>query len=61
MSASDLNVMQKKIIVGLEDTGFKDIAVVTNNNSINGKAVSYFLSPPKLLMVYPITMAYTMA
>ena len=54
MSASDLNVMLKKIIVGLEDIKFKVIAVTTDNNSINRKDVSYFVFPPKLLIPPPL-------
>ena len=48
MSTSDLNFMLKKIIVGLEDIEFRVIAVITDNNSINRKALSYFVLPPKL-------------
>ena len=44
MSASDLNVMLKKITVGLEDIGFRVIAVITDNNSINRKAVLFCFS-----------------
>ena len=55
MSASDLNVMLKKIIVGLEDIGFRVIAVITDNNSINRKVLSYFVSPLKLSIVNPHT------
>ena len=40
MSTSDLNIMPKKIIVVLEDIGFKVIVVITDNNSINRKAFS---------------------
>ena len=42
----------KKIIVGLEDIGFKVISVITDNNAINKKAMSFFSNPPKLSVVY---------
>ena len=53
ISANDLNAMLKKIIIGLEDIGFKVIAVITDNNAINRKAMSYFVTPQKLSIVYP--------
>ena len=53
ISADDLNAMLKKIIIGLEDIGFKVIAVITDNNAINRKAMSYFVTPQKLSIVYP--------
>ena len=42
MSTSDLNVMLKKIIVGLEDIGFRVIGVITDNNSMNRKSCILF-------------------
>ena len=41
-----------KTIMGLETIGFRVISVITDNNSINSKAMSYFSSPPKKSIVY---------
>ncbi|GFV54217.1 transposable element P transposase [Trichonephila clavipes] len=43
----------KKTIVELDSIGFKVIGVVSDNNSINRKAMSNFSVPPKLSIVYP--------
>ena len=43
----------KKIILGLEEIGFKVICVVTDNNKINSRAMQSFVNPPKLSFVYP--------
>ena len=53
MFANNLNVIPKKIILGLEDIEFRVIAVVTDNNWINCKSLFYFVSLPKLSIVYP--------
>ena len=53
LSAADLHVLIKKTVKGLEIIGFHVICVVTDNNAINGKAMSFFLNPPKLSIVYP--------
>lgn len=53
MKAETLYNIMKSIIVGLEKIGFNVISIVTDNNAINGKAVSYFANPPKLSIVYP--------
>lgn len=42
----------KKIICGLEGLGFDCVGVVSDNNSINRKAMSYFENPPKLCNIY---------
>ena len=39
ISVNDLNAMLKKIIIGLEDIGFKVIAAITDSNAINRKAM----------------------
>lgn len=52
MKAETLHDMMKKIILGLENIGFRVISIVTDNNAINGKAVSYFADPPRLSIVY---------
>ncbi|GFX92633.1 transposable element P transposase [Trichonephila clavipes] len=43
----------KKTIVELDGIGFKVIGVVSDNNSINRKAMSNFSFPPKLSIVHP--------
>ena len=50
--ATDLHKIIKKVILGLEDIGFFVICVVTDNNSINRKAMTFFSNPPKLSIVY---------
>ena len=53
IAADDLFIVLKKTIVGLETVGFCVIAVITDNNDINRKALSKFASPPQLYIVYP--------
>jgi len=53
MNADDFYIMIKRILVGLELVGFKVIAAITDNNAINRKAMSKFISPPKLSILYP--------
>ena len=43
----------EKTLVGLEPIGFSIIAVVTDNNAINRKAMSLFANPSQLSIVYP--------
>ena len=43
--------MFKKVIIGLKDIGFKVIAVITDSNEINRKAMSYFVTLQKLSIV----------
>ena len=52
MNAEYLFNWIKKVIIGLEEIGFKVICVSTDNNAINKKALSYFSSPAKLSIVY---------
>ena len=52
MNAESLFNITKRLIIGLEQIGFKVICVITDNNSINRKAMSYFHSPPKSSTVY---------
>ena len=40
-------------LVGLESIGFTVIAVVTDNNAINRKAMSLFANPSQISIVYP--------
>lgn len=42
----------KDVILGLEKLGFKVICVITDNNAINRKAMSFFAIPHKLSFVY---------
>ena len=49
----DLYNFMKKIIVTLEKLCFCVISIITDNYAINQKAVSQFVSPPKLQIVYP--------
>ena len=51
ISANDLNAMFKKVIIGLKDIGFKVIAVITDSNATNRKAMSYFVTLQKLSIV----------
>lgn len=43
----------KRVIIGLHNIGFSVICVVSDNNAINRKAMSFFSSPPKLSIAYP--------
>ena len=47
------HMVLKKVIIGLEKIGFNVLCVVSDNNRINGKAMSYFANPPKLSVEYP--------
>ena len=53
MSAETLYDFICKTVKGLETLGFRVISVITDNNSINRKAMSYFASPPQRSIVYP--------
>ena len=53
MTADELYIKIKKLIVGLKSIGFKVIAVITDNNALNRKAMCKFLFLPKLSIVYP--------
>ncbi|GBM33030.1 hypothetical protein AVEN_263517-1 [Araneus ventricosus] len=50
--AEDLFTLIKKIILALEEIGFKGMGIVTDNNSINRKAVSNFNNPPQFQAQY---------
>lgn len=52
INAENLFNVIKKVIIGLEEIGFKVICVSSDNNAINGKAMSFFNSPPKQSIVY---------
>ncbi|KAH9376443.1 hypothetical protein HPB48_014710 [Haemaphysalis longicornis] len=51
IDAKQLHQFLRQLINGLEATGFQVIAVVSDN-SINGKAMSFFSEPPKVDTVY---------
>ena len=53
LKAEILFTFIKDIVIGLEKIGFRVISVVTDNNSINKKAMSFFANPPQLSIVYP--------
>lgn len=42
----------KKVLIGLELVGFHTFCVLSDNNSINRKAMSNFITPPKVQVVY---------
>ena len=50
MKSEVLYRLTLKTITGLETIGFRVISVITDNNAINSKAMSLFLSPPKNLL-----------
>ena len=52
MNAAALHNLIRRTVIGLEEIGFKVIAVITDNNAINRKAMSLFESTPKLSPVY---------
>ncbi|KAK6980386.1 THAP-type domain-containing protein, partial [Biomphalaria glabrata] len=53
ISAEELHNITKKIIVGLDKIGLNVMCVVADNNAINRKTMSLFMSPSKLSIVYP--------
>lgn len=53
LKAEILFTFIKDIVIGLEKIGFRVISVVTDNNSINKKAMSFFADTPQLSIVYP--------
>ena len=56
LKAENLFDIVKRIIIGLEEKGFQVLSIITDNNAINKKkeAISFFYSPPKPSIVYPI-------
>lgn len=53
INAGDLFNVVKSVVVGLENVGFRVISIITDNNSINRKAISNFASPSQVSIVYP--------
>ena len=52
LQASTLYDFIAKIVIGLENIGFEVLAVVSDNNAINKKAMSFFSNPPEISNVY---------
>ncbi|KAH9384587.1 hypothetical protein HPB48_026596 [Haemaphysalis longicornis] len=52
IGAKQLHDFLDLLIRKLEDIGIRVVAVVSDNNSINRKAMSFFADPPKLSIVY---------
>lgn len=52
VDAQGLHMYIKNVIIGLEKIGYFIVCVTTDNNSINGKAMSFFANPPRLSIVY---------
>ncbi|XP_049267497.1 uncharacterized protein LOC125756643 [Rhipicephalus sanguineus] len=52
IDANTLHEFLRKLITDLELIGFRVIAVVSDNNSINRKAMKFFANPPKQSIVY---------
>lgn len=52
LDAKDLHIFLVRLIKELEDAGLQVIAVISDNNSINRKAMSFFSDPPKCNIVY---------
>lgn len=52
IDAKALHDFLRKIVLDLEASGFRIIAVISDNNSINRKAMSYFAKPASVSIVY---------
>ncbi|KAF2903423.1 hypothetical protein ILUMI_02763 [Ignelater luminosus] len=53
MTGEVLHTFLKNIVIGLHNNGFEVLGVVSDNYSINRKAISYFSNPPEVKIVYP--------
>ncbi|GBO42280.1 hypothetical protein AVEN_86665-1, partial [Araneus ventricosus] len=53
ISADFLREIIKEVILALQEIGYQVICVTSDNNSLNGKAMSLFSSPNKLRILYP--------
>ena len=53
LKAENLFDIVKRIIIGLEEIDFQISSIITDNNVINTKAISFFCCPRKLSIVYP--------
>ncbi|GBL90674.1 hypothetical protein AVEN_219342-1 [Araneus ventricosus] len=52
INADILHEIIKKVVLGLEEIGYQVICVTSDNNYLNGKAMSLFSSPNKLRILY---------
>lgn len=52
IDAKCLHDFLRMLVLKLEHNGFKVIAIISDNNSINRKTMSLFSSPPRLQIVY---------
>lgn len=52
LTAENLFDFLKNIVIGLEKIGFMVICIVSDNNAINRKTMSFFATPPRLSIVY---------
>ncbi|GBN60250.1 hypothetical protein AVEN_78379-1 [Araneus ventricosus] len=53
ISGNDLHEFIKKVIIDLEDIGSTVNGIITDNNSVNRRAVDLFTDPPELSYCYP--------
>ncbi|KAF2889763.1 hypothetical protein ILUMI_16410, partial [Ignelater luminosus] len=53
MTGEVLHTFLKNIVIGLHNIDFEVLGVVSDNHSINRKAISYFSNPPEVKIVYP--------
>ncbi|KAF2889124.1 hypothetical protein ILUMI_17049, partial [Ignelater luminosus] len=53
MTGEVLHTFLKNIVIALHHIGFEVLGVVSDNHSINRKAISYFSNPPEVKIVYP--------
>ena len=51
LKAGNLFNIIKRLIIGLEEIGFKVLCIIMDNNAINKKAISLFL-PQQNIQVY---------
>lgn len=53
LHGDELHTILKKVILRLEEIGYRVVAIVCDNNALNRKAMKAFLQKPKLSPVYP--------
>lgn len=53
LNSDTLYSFLKDVLIGLENIGYNVICIISDNNSINRKAVSNFSTPPTVKFVYP--------
>lgn len=52
LDAQTLHNYIEKIVIGLEKLGFEVLSIVSDNNAINSKAMSFFSDPPEVKYLY---------